>query len=60
MNHRGIEYSLVQMITPVGWRWSFEYLGNEFSGIGQTRHEAIRAAHRAIDNLLQLRPIVHN
>jgi hypothetical protein len=60
MNYKGVEYSLVQVIAPPGWRWSFEYVGNEFSGTNRTRHEAIRAAHRAIDNLLQLRPIVRD
>jgi hypothetical protein len=59
MDYMGVEYSLVQTIAPYGWRWSFLYLGNEFSGSDRTRHEAVRAAQRAIANLLQLKLTVH-
>jgi hypothetical protein len=59
MDYMGIEYCLVQTIAPSGWRWSFLYLGHEFSGSGRTRHEAVRDAQLAIANLLRLKLTVH-
>ena len=59
MEHKGIEYSLVRTIAPSGWRWSFQYVGHEFEGSNRTRHEAVRAAQQAIDNLLQLKLTIH-
>ncbi len=60
MDYRGVEYWLVQTIAPSGWRWRFEYLGHEFCDFNRTRHEAAKAAQRAIDNLLQLKLTVHD
>jgi YD repeat-containing protein len=59
MNYKGIEYSLLQTIAPQGWRWRFEYFGNEYSDSSRTRHGAVLSAQRAIDNLLQLKLTVH-
>ena len=59
MNYMGVEYSLVQTIAPPGWRWSFLYLGHEFSGSNRTRHEAVGAAQSAIANLIMLKLTVH-
>jgi hypothetical protein len=59
MEYKGVEYTLIQTIIPIGWRWRLEYLGHEFAGSSQTRHGAVRAAHQAIDNLLQLNLRVH-
>jgi hypothetical protein len=60
MKYKGLEYTLIQTIAPSGWRWSFRYLDCEFSGSNSTRREAVRAAERAIDNVLRLRLSLHN
>jgi YD repeat-containing protein len=54
MEHRGIEYTVVQTINPSGWKWSFERDGRSpRSGIAFNRAEAINAARRAISQLLR-------
>ena len=59
MDYKGVQYSLIQTIAPPGWRWSFQYIGHEFSGSNRTRPEAFRAVQQAIDNLMQLKLTVH-
>ncbi|HTO66976.1 MAG TPA: hypothetical protein VMM15_37640 [Bradyrhizobium sp.] len=59
MDYKGIEYSLVQSIAPSGWRWCFQYLDHEFTDFNRTRYEAVMAAERAIDNLLELKLRIH-
>jgi hypothetical protein len=59
MEYMGIEYSLIQTIAPAGWRWSFLYLGHEFSGSNRSRHDAIRTAQQAIANLVRLQLTFH-
>jgi hypothetical protein len=59
MHYNGVRYALVQTIAPRGWRWRFDYLGNEYSDTFPTRHGAVLAAQRAIDNLLRLKLTVH-
>ena len=60
MQYRGYEYELVQTIAPTGWRWCFSHLEHVFSDAHTTRHEAVRGAQRAIDNLISLQLTVHN
>lgn len=60
MQYKGFEYILVQTIAPRGWRWSFTHLDHEFSDAHPTRHEAVRGAQRAIDNLISLQLTPHN
>lgn len=60
MQYRSYEYELVQTIAPAGWRWRFFDLDHEFSDVHATRHEAVRGAQRAIDNLIGLQLTVHN
>ncbi len=60
MEYKGLEYILIQTIAPSGWRWHLTYLGHEFSDIHPTRHEAVRGAQRAIDNLMKLQLKAYN
>jgi hypothetical protein len=60
VQYRDYEYNLVQTIAPAGWRWRFSFVDHEFSDVHPTRHEAIRGAHRAIDNLISLQPTLHD
>lgn len=60
MQYRSYEFELVQTIAPAGWRWSFAHLQHEFSDVRPTRHEAVRGAQRAIDNLISLQLTLHN
>ncbi|MBR1090443.1 hypothetical protein JQ621_23500 [Bradyrhizobium manausense] len=54
MEHKGIEYTVVQTINPSGWKWSFERNGRSpKSGIAFDRAEAISAAQRAIGQLIR-------
>jgi len=60
INYKGVEFFLVQTIAPQGWRWYFEFFDNEHSDTSPTRAGAIQGARRAIDNLIQLKPTVHD
>jgi hypothetical protein len=49
MEQDGIEYTVVQTINPLGWKWSFEREGRKAkTGIAFSRAEPISAARRAI------------
>ena len=60
MEYKGFEYVLVQTIAPSGWRWRFTYVDHEFTDVHPTRHEAVRGAQRAIDNLIRVQLTSHN
>jgi hypothetical protein len=53
MIYRGVEYRLVQSITPKGWRWSFEYAGRQRSGHKSHREEAFTHLKRSIDQAIR-------
>ena len=57
MEHRDIEYTVVQTINPFGWKWSFEREGRKpKTGIAFDRSEAIRAVVEAINRFLNEKP----
>jgi hypothetical protein len=48
MEHRGVEYTVVQTINPYGWKWSFQREGRVPKiGIAGSRTEAVLAASLA-------------
>jgi hypothetical protein len=50
MEHRGVEYTVVQTINPYGWKWSFQREGRAPKiGIAGSRTEAVLAARLAIN-----------
>jgi len=54
MEHKGIEYTVVQTINRSSWKWSFDREGRPpRTGIAYNRVEAIRAAERAIQQALR-------
>jgi len=56
VEHRDIEYTLVQTINPFGWKWSFEREGHlPKTGVAFNRPQAIRAVVKAINRFLDER-----
>jgi hypothetical protein len=54
MEHQGVEYTIVQTISPTGWKWSFDRNGRKpKTGIAYSRAEAVGAAERAIGQSLR-------
>jgi hypothetical protein len=52
MEHRGIEYSVVQGIRRNLWKWSASVANVVISGQAATKSEAVAEAERAIDRAL--------
>jgi hypothetical protein len=53
MNHRGIEFSVVQAANPFGWVWTVRLPGNrEKIGGSKTRPLAIARAQAFIDEVV--------
>jgi hypothetical protein len=52
MEHRGVEYRILQGIKPGDWKWSVETATGTKSGSSDNKDEAVIAAKRAIDNAL--------
>jgi hypothetical protein len=49
MEHRGVEYTVVQTINPYSWKWSFQREGRTPKiGIADSRTEVVLAARLAI------------
>jgi hypothetical protein len=52
MEHRGVEYRIIQGIQRGFWKWSVETETEKNSGTSDSRDAAMAAAKRAIDNAL--------
>jgi hypothetical protein len=52
MEHRGVEYRIIQGIQSGFWKWSVETETGTRSGISDSKDAAMTAAKRAIDNAL--------
>ena len=52
MEHRGVEYRIIQGIQRDPWKWSVETGTGTKSGISDSKDAAMAAAKRAIDNAL--------
>jgi hypothetical protein len=57
MEHRGIEYSVVQTASPTGWKWTARFPGRKpKTGHAFSRDRAIMAAKSAIDKAVKVKP----
>jgi hypothetical protein len=52
MEHRGVEYRIIQGIKPGDWKWSAEIKTGTKSGTSDNKDAAVIAAKRTIDNAL--------
>jgi hypothetical protein len=52
MEHRGVEYRVLQGIRRGFWKWSVETEAGTRSGTSESKDAAMAAARRAIDNAL--------
>ena len=52
MEHRGVEYRIIQSIKRGFWKWSVETEAGTKSGTTDSRDAAMAAAKRAIDAAL--------
>ena len=52
MEHRGVEYRIIQGIQRGLWKWSVETETGTKSGTSDSKDAAMAAAKRAIDNAL--------
>jgi hypothetical protein len=52
MEHRGVEYRIIQGIKPGDWKWSAEIHTGTKSGTSDNKDAAVTAAKSAIDNAL--------
>jgi hypothetical protein len=58
MEHRGVEFTVVQTANPRGWRWTVEISGEKpRSSAVHDRADAIANAKRAIDTALRAKPL---
>jgi hypothetical protein len=55
MEHKGVEYTVVQMVDGSGWRWEVQFGGGKNkSGVTPlSRAAAIKAAEYEIDRVLK-------
>jgi hypothetical protein len=57
MEHNGTEYSVVQTISPNGWKWTVHFPGRKpKTGVCHNRLMAISAAKAAIESAIRIRP----
>jgi hypothetical protein len=57
MQHRGVEYEVVQTASPTGWKWSFQIPGKRIkTGRAVSRAVAIIFAQAAIDRAIKAKP----
>jgi len=55
MEYRGVEFTVLQTLSPKGWKWTIELPGHKpKSGVTHDRADAIVHARRAIDISLRL------
>ena len=52
MEHRGLEYRVIQGISRSYWKWSVDIDTGTKTGTSKSRDAAARAAKRAIDGIL--------
>jgi hypothetical protein len=54
VDHKGIEYSIVQTTNPTGWKWTvFLDATRMRTGTADSRANAVLDAERAIDNTVK-------
>jgi hypothetical protein len=56
MEHRGIEYQVVQTTNPMGWIWTADLDGRTRTGVSFSRANAIFNAVAAIEKALSAAP----
>jgi hypothetical protein len=57
MEHRGIQYEVVQTASPSGWIWTLELdQGRTKTGVSFSKANAIFNAETAIDKVLDAKP----
>ena len=57
MNYRGIDFTVVQALSPKGWKWSVNLGGRDPGGTQYDRESALRRAKRYIDELIKKREL---
>jgi len=56
MEHRGIQYQVVQTASPSGWIWTMDVDGRTKTGVSFSKDNAIFNAETAIDKALDAKP----
>ena len=57
MEHKGVEYAVVQTASPTGWAWTFQIKGQRVrTGTAASRVMAIAFACAAIDKAAKIKP----
>jgi hypothetical protein len=57
MNYRGIDFKVVQALSPKGWKWSVNLSGRDAGGTQYDRESALRRAKLYIDELIKKREL---
>ena len=52
MEHRGVDFIVVQTLSPPGWKWTVKTGQAERAGMHRNRSIAIRRAKKCIDELI--------
>jgi hypothetical protein len=55
MKYRGIDFAVVQALSPKGWKWSVNLGRRDAGGTQYDREGAVRRAKRYIDELIRKR-----
>jgi hypothetical protein len=57
MNYRGIDFAVVQALSPKGWKWSVNLGRRDAGGTQYDRESALRRAKQYIDELIKKREL---
>jgi hypothetical protein len=61
MEHKGVEFKVVQTASPSGWQWTFQVKGRRMrTGKAASRAIAIVFARAAIDKAIKIKRIPRN
>jgi hypothetical protein len=53
MEHMGVQYELLQNVSPPGWKWVVRLGATKTSGFSRSKDVAVLAAQRAIEKALR-------
>ena len=57
MDHKGVEFEVVQTASPNGWKWTFQIKGQARTGRASSRAIAIVFARAAIDKAIKVKRV---
>jgi hypothetical protein len=53
MEHKGVQYELLESASPRGWKWVVQLGATKIAGFSRPKDVAVFAAQRAVDKALR-------